>query len=173
MCLNCAPRPQTYSRHAFPRAGHLVEWITAAHTRLSGSAFHRLLDVPSDEWESCWTLHVRSAPAALREEEADHLGGGVGASRIGVGPDWASPEPRVPAAVDRPGLGEDDAVGVGVHGAGAGVAGGPLVECVVSDDRVSAVASRAATRLSAFTGATIAVAVAVEHDQRHFAARRR
>ena len=73
--------------------------ITAAHTRLSGSAFHLLLDEDaascrsrrrlgsevvqrvrargltadaityspfgSDEWESCWTLHLRSAPAAL------------------------------------------------------------------------------------------------------------
>ena len=56
----------------------------------------------------------------------------------------------------RPGLSEDDAVDVGVHGAGAGVAGGLLVEVVVSDTEVSAVASRAARRFSAFTGATIA-----------------
>ena len=36
--------------------------------------------------------------------------------------------PRVPAATHRPGLSEDDAVEVGVHGAGAGVASGALIE---------------------------------------------
>src|SRR6478609_3078814 len=111
-----------------PQSGTPRRVITAAQTRLSGSAFHRLRDVPSDEWESCWTLHLRSAPAALREEEAHHLGGGVGASRIGVRPDWASPVPRVPAAMDRPGFSDDDVVDVTVRSACARMAGGPLVD---------------------------------------------
>src|SRR6478736_6062149 len=51
-----------------PQSGTPRRVITAAQTRLSGWAFHRLLDVPSDEWESCRTLHVRSAPGALLGE---------------------------------------------------------------------------------------------------------
>ena len=87
-----------------------------------------LLDVPSDEWEPYWTLHLRSAPAALRKEEAHHLAGRVGASRIGVRPDWASPVPRVLAAMNRPGFSDDDVVDVAVHSACARMAGGPLVD---------------------------------------------
>ena len=103
-------------------------------------------------------------PVALCEEEPDHLGGRVGPPRVGVGPDRAPPVPRVPAAMHRPGLSEDDAVDVGVHGAGAGW---PLVRSsrrVESDTEASIVASRAATRFSAFTGGHDPVAVAVEHD---------
>jgi hypothetical protein len=46
----------------------------------------------------------------LCEEESDHLGGGVGAHGIGVGPDWAAPVPCVAAAVHYPRLSEDSAV---------------------------------------------------------------
>ena len=63
--------------------------------------------------------HRRSGPVALCEEEPDHLGGRVGAHRVGEGPDRAPSVPRVPAATHRPGLSEDDAGDVGVHGAGS------------------------------------------------------
>ena len=72
--------------------------------------------------------HRRSGPVALCEEEPDHLGGSIGAPRVGVGPDRVPSVPGVSAAMHRPRLSEDDAVEVGVHGAGAGVAGGLLVE---------------------------------------------
>jgi hypothetical protein len=72
--------------------------------------------------------HRRSGPVALCEEEPDHLGGRVGAHRVGEGPDRAPSVPRVPAATHRPGLSEDDAGDVGVHGAGGGVGSGALIE---------------------------------------------
>ena len=91
------------------------------------------------------------------QKEPDHLRGGVGADRIGVGPDRAASGPRVPAAVHRPRLCEDDVVvDVGVHRAGARAPGGPRVQMRrVAAIELSAVASRAATMFLAFTGATI------------------
>ena len=124
-----------------------------ARPRVSGSAGQ----LPAEQVQGHATRvpHRRSGPVALCEEEPDHLGGSIGAPRVGVGPDRVPSVPGVSAAMHRPRLSEDDAVEVGVHGAGAGW---PVVcssRSVVCDTEVSAVASRAARRFIAFTGATI------------------
>jgi len=53
----------------------------------------------------------------VKEEEADHLGRGVRALRVGIGPGRAAAVPGVSAAMDDQGLGHHRAVTVAVHGA--------------------------------------------------------
>ena len=109
--------------------------LCALSTDVQSHTFHRLLDEDArtlpvapavSRVGAVLTLHLRSAPAALREEEANHFGGGVGASRIGVRPDWASPVPGVPATMHRPGFSDDDVVDVAVYSACARMTSGML-----------------------------------------------
>src|SRR5262249_41065065 len=62
--------------------------------------------------------------ARLLEEEAQHLAGGIGASRIGVGAPGAPARPRMTAPVNEPLLEDRPPARITLHGAAVGMATG-------------------------------------------------
>ena len=58
----------------------------------------------------------------MLQEEAEHLARRIGPLRVSVGSSGAAPRPGVAAAMDQPLLEHRLATGVGVEGAGVGVA---------------------------------------------------
>src|SRR5919204_3705608 len=77
-----------------------------------------------DRERICATLYYRLSPqaAGMLAEKAYHLGGSVGALRIGIGASGTPPTPRMPRLVDNPPLHHGPAASVMVDHAGVGMA---------------------------------------------------